>query len=365
MKNYFVFKYLTVFLKEYIFIFLISLAIILITYSKSLSEENLFTISDVKVEGVFDVNFSRDKHINSAFINSFEMLMNKILLTRDLRKVKNVDLKEIKNLVSTFQIMEESYRQDTYKASIQISFSENKIKKFLRKKNIPFSQPENISVIFFPVLFIDDLLKSFNENFFYKEWTNIKIKNDLINFVLPIEDIDDVSKIIKMRNKIEELSVDNLVNKYDIKNYAFAFMDYRENKLKVHLKIKFNNSKIRKNILFEVNDINNKLELNSILEDLKLLITDIWKEQNLINLLMPLSIKIKFNHKDLNDFTKFRDTLDKINIVDNYSVDEFNINTSYYKIYYYGNPKKLRAALSELGYFLKTNQGVWQVYLYE
>jgi len=80
---------------------------------------------------------------------------------------------------------------------------------------------------------------------------------------------------------------------------------------------------------------------------------------------MPLSIKIKFNHKNLNDFNKFRDTLDNINIIDNYSLDEFSTNASSYNIYYYGNPKKLRVALSEVGYFLKNNQGYWQVYLYE
>jgi len=365
MKNYFVLNHLTVFFKEYIYIFFISLIILFTTFTKSFCEENLFTISDVKVKSVIDLNFSRDKHLNEAFLNSFKTLMEKILLTRDLKKIRNIDLKEIKNLISSFQITEESYRKDLYKANIKISFNEKKIKKFLREKNISFSQPENISVIFFPVLFVDDNLKSFRENFFYNEWTNIEIKNKLINFVLPLEDIDDISKIVKMRNKIEELNVDSLVNKYDIKNYVFVFMNYRANKLKVHLKIKFNNSKIRKNILYDVNNINDKLELNSHLEDLKLLITDIWKEQNLINLLMPLSIKIKFNHKNLNDFNQFRESLNKINIIDNYSVDEFSINNSSYKIYYYGNPKKLRVSLSELGYFLKNNQGFWQVYLYE
>ena len=39
-----------------------------------------------------------------------------------------------------------------------------------------------------------------------------------------------------------------------------------------------------------VKNINDKLELNSILKDLKLKITDLWKEENLINLLMPLNV---------------------------------------------------------------------------
>ena len=102
--------------------------------------------------------------------------MNKILLTRDLKKIKDIKLKQIKNLINSFQILEESYRKDVYKANIKIFYNENKIKNFLRQKNISFSQPENISAVFFPVLYINDEIKNFDENFFYKQWTEIEIK---------------------------------------------------------------------------------------------------------------------------------------------------------------------------------------------
>ena len=66
--------------------------------------------------------------------------------------------------------------------------------------------------------------------------------------------------------------------------------------------------------------------LDLILKDLKLRITDLWKEENLINLLMPLSIKLKFRHKNLKNLDELRNTLNKINIIDSYSLDELNIN---------------------------------------
>ena len=365
MKNYLILKYLTDFLKEYIFIFLTATIILFITFTKSFCEENAFTINNVKVKGIIDLNFSRGEYLNKAFINSFEILMNKILLTRDLNKVNNVKLKQIKNLINGFQILEESYRKDVYKANIKIFYNENKIKNFLRQKNISFSQPENISAIFFPVLFVNNEIKNFDENFFYKQWTKVEIKNELINFVLPLEDLEDISKITEMKDRIEELNVDVLVNKYDIKNYAFVLMNHQNRKLNIYLKTNFNNDKISKNILYEVKDINDQLILNSILIDLKLKIIDLWKKENLINLSMPLSIKINFQHANLKDLDKLRNTFNKINIIDNYTLDEFNINNSFYKIYYYGNPKKLKSELSKFGYQLKNDQGYWQVYLNE
>ena len=55
----------------------------------------------------------------------------------------------------------------------------------------------------------------------------------------------------------------------------------------------------------------------------------------------------------------------KIGIINNYSLEKFNINNSNYKIYYYGNPKKLKAELLKFGYELINTEGSWQLYLNE
>ena len=365
MKSYLLLKYLVDNLREYIFIFFTATIFLFILFTKSFSEENVFTINNVTVKGEIDLNFSREKYINKAFLNSFEILMNKILLSRDLTKINNIKLKQIKNLINHFQILEESYRKDEYKAKIKIFYSDVKIKKFLREKNISFSQPENISAVFFPVFFINDEMQNLNDNFFYKYWTEIEIKNELINFILPLEDLEDISKIMKMKNRIEELDVDTLVNKYDVKSYVFALMDYQDKKLNIHVKTNFNNNKISKNFLYEVENINDEPSLNYILKDLKLKVTDIWKEENLVNLLMPLSISLQYQHSNLEDLDKLRNIFYKISIIDSYTLEEFNINNSFFKIYYYGNPKKLRSELLKFGYQLKNDQGYWQLYFNE
>ena len=365
MKNYLLFKYLVVFLKEYIFIFFTATIFLFILFTKSFSEENAFTINNVAVKGKIDLNFSREKYINKAFLNSFEILMNKILLSRDFTKINNIQLKQIKSLINNFQILEESYRQDEYKAKIKIFYSAARVKKFLSQKNISFSYPENVSAVFFPVLFINDEIKNLNENFFYKHWIKIEIKNELINFILPLEDLEDISKIMEMKDSIEQLDVDILVNKYDVKNYVFALMDYQDKKLNIYVKTNFNNNKISKNFLYKVENMNDEVVLNSVLKDLKLKITDLWKEENLVNLLMPLSIGLKYQHSNLKNLDKLRNIFYKIGMIDSYTLEEFNTNNSFFKIYYYGNPKKLKSELLRFGYQLENVQGFWQLYLNE
>ena len=356
-------KYLIARSGKYIFIILIATIFSIITFSKSFSEENFLIIDNVEVEGAIDVNFSRDKYINKAFLNSFKILMSKILLSKDLNKISNIKLNKIKYLINSFQILEESYRNDEYKATFKIFYNDIKVRKLLKQKNISFSQAKNISAVFFPVLFINEEIQDFYDNFFYEEWTVIEIKNESINFILPLEDLDDISKIKEMKDRIEELNVDDFVNKYDVKNYVFALIHHQNKQLNIHVKTNFNNSRTSKNISYELNDIKNKLKLNDILKDLKMQITDIWKQENVINLSSPLLIRIKFQHTNLRDLDKLKNTFHKVDIIDDFSLEEFNINNSFFKIYYYGNPKRLRSELLKFGYQLNNDQGHWGLYI--
>ena len=355
-------KYLLTRVREYIFIFLTA-TIFLSTFTlKSYSEENVFHIDNVVVNGPINLNFSRDKYINKVFVDSFEILMSKILLSRDLNKIKNIKLEQKRNLVKSFRIIDEKYQNDQYEGTFEVFYNEKAIKKFLRKKNISFSQPKNISAVYFPVLFIDEEIQNFNENFFYNNWQLIKIKNELINFILPIEDLDDISEIKLMKNKTEEIDIDNLINKYNTKNFVFTLMNYQNNNLNIYIKTNFNNNKVSRNISFELKNIKDEKKLNSILEQIKTQVTDIWKEENIINLAIPLTIDVIFKYKNLKDLDSLEKDLSKINLIENYSLDVININRSTFKIYYYGNPKKLSMELAKFGYLLKNDQLHWSIY---
>ena len=122
---------------------------------------------------------------------------------------------------------------------------------------------------------------------------------------------------------------------------------------------------MNKNILYDLSSMNDNQKLNSILVDLKIQITDLWKEANVVNLLMPLSIRIKFNHINLTNLDNLKLAFEKISIVEKYSLDEFNINNSIFKIYYYGNPKKLKSELLKFGYELQDDQGSWEIKINE
>ena len=112
-------------------------------------------------------------------------------------------------------------------------------------------------------------------------------------------------------------------------------------------------------------NVEDEIELAEIIKDLKVKITDLWKREKLINILMPLLIKIRFEHKNIESLDKLKKTFNRISIINNYNLEQFNINDSYFKIYYFGDPKRLKSEFLNYGYRLDDNQGNWQIYLNE
>jgi len=362
MKKKSILKKVNFFFSHYTFVLLAICLLFFFPFNKTFSSENTYIVNNIEIEGKINLNFKREKYLKKAFLSSFDILMKKILLSKDLRRIKDVKLNQIKSLISSFQIIEEKYSKDKYYLNTKIIYNDYKVRKFLSNKNISFSEVEKISAIFYPVLFVNNKIKNLNENYFYNEWSNISLQNEVINFILPIESAEDISKIIQMKNNIENLNIDNFVNKYEVPNYVFALMDYKNAKLNIYLKINFNDSQVSKNIIYDIKNIDDRNLLNNILKDLKLKIFDIWKEENLINLLMPLTLDLKFKYKNLEELDELKRIFNKISIIDNYKLNEFNINNSFFKIYYYTGPKKLKTELNKFNYDLKNINGNWELY---
>ena len=356
------FKYFIEQVRQYILIFLTATIFLVVHTSQSFCKENVFIINDVEVKGPIDINFSRENYIDKAFVNSFKILMSKVLLSNDLSKIGNININEIKYLIKSFQILKETYKSNYYKANFKIHYNENKLKKFLNNKNISFSQPKKIKAVFYPVLYINEELQGYDNNFFYKNWNKIKIKNESIDFILPVEDLDDIPKFKDVNYKFDDSSIKNIVNKYNSSNYILTLIYYHSPKLKVYLKSNFNDNRISKNISYKIDNINDDIKLKEILEDLKMQILDIWKKENIINLEIPLSIEVKFKYLNLENLYKLENIFYQTATINKHTLNKFNNDYAVFDINYYGNPKNLKNELLELGYKLIDNNNYWEIY---
>ena len=105
-------------MKKLIFISLI-LSILLKT-GNVLSNNNIFNVNNVEINAENSNN--KEKFVNQAFKEGFEKLIKRLLLDEDYKKVSNLNLNQIKNFISYYQILNTDKKEETKTTQINIFF---------------------------------------------------------------------------------------------------------------------------------------------------------------------------------------------------------------------------------------------------
>ena len=219
--------------KKYIYIFILILIPCLIFSNKLFATENNFLVEDLEISEEFDLNFSKNKVIEKAFSKGFENLLFTILTSKDLPKVNNVNINEIKQLVENFKIKGEKFKDEKYIANFDISFNKKKLFSFLENRDLFISIPIKIDVFFLPIIIENNEILIFNKNLFYTLWLKNKKSNYLINYILPLEDIDELERYISKTQDIESLNILHISRKYNLENYIFSLFYKKTNKMNI------------------------------------------------------------------------------------------------------------------------------------
>ena len=87
---------------------LLTIIILLLKTGNVLSVESIFNVNNIELDGKFYSN--KQKSINKGFIDGFDKLIKRIALKRDYNKALSTNLKEVRNLVSYYQLIEPANR---------------------------------------------------------------------------------------------------------------------------------------------------------------------------------------------------------------------------------------------------------------
>ncbi len=340
-------------------VYIIFIIVIFLKTGNVFSNNNVFNVDNITVSK----NLSKNKEIllNNAFKKGFKKLIKDILLKKDYERIVNTDLNTIKSLVFTFQITEnETNNKNELIANIY--FDREKINKFFYDKNISYADITKSKIVLFPVLIKNDKIYLFSENEFYEKWnieSNDKQK-ETIEYILPVENLEDIQIINKYKNNLELVKTKIFLGNYDINDHIFLVTTLKKDKITIYLKGVISGNPIVKN--FNLNDYKEEDHENTI-KQIKLEISEIWKSQNLIDIRTPsfLNIILKVNKKD--DLINLQSIFSSIDIIQNYTVLEFNKEFVKIKIKYLGKIDKIRKKLNNRGININIDNEEWEVKL--
>jgi len=347
-------------MKKFIFL---SLIILFLGKTQNIyADQNTFIVDNIIVKGQVRDNNYREKYTNIAFRKGFQKLVKNILQIKDQKKVLSTDLSTIKSLVETYKITEESIFEKDYEAKVNITFKRNLVSNFLYKRGIPYSEAEGLQTIIYPILILNSELQVFSKNKFFEEW-NVEEDFDNIDFVLPVENLDDIAFIKNNLSVLEETNLSQLVDNYEIKNSAILILRYDENILNVFLKTNFNSLRKLKKIELKVKNLQDKKVRESVINSLKYSIHDMWKEQNLIDISVPSYLTVNAPIKEANSLGKIIKKIEKISLVTDYYIEKLDKNSAKIKIKYLGKIKNLQNSFIDNGFTFQIIDNEWKITL--
>jgi len=339
-------------------IFICCILIILFKTGNVLSDNNIFNVNNVEISK--EISANKEKLANQAFKKGFKELMNRLLLEEDYKKISTTNLDQIKRLISYYQIKNKEKEENNNNIRFNIFFDKDRIHNFFYQKNILYSDIINTDMIIFPLLISDKQYFIYTKNFFYENW-NKESSKDLIQYTLPAENIESIQKIKLNRENIYKINIEDFFKEYNLENMAFATIKINQNIAKVFLNTKIADKKLNKNLLITNPGLNQKQFNNRIISEIKNVIRDLIKSQNLIDVRIPsfLNVKIRLNNKS--NLVEFNNRLKKIDLIDSFYVQELNKDYVLVKIKYLGKIKKIIKKLKDQNIDLNMREGQWQL----
>ena len=336
---------------------------ILIVFFKTetlFSDNNLFSVNNVEIEKKDKI--TNDILANRAIKKGFNQLLKRILLTEDVNRLSDLKFSNIKELVIYYQITNTSNdKKEIEKINYNVTFDKNRIHNLFYKRGILYSEITDKELYILPLLIKDNKVFIFNNNYFYKNW-NVVYENELIEFILPQENIEIIQYINFFKENLIKLEIVKIFQEYLNKNIALILIDdNKSNNGKVFIKTLIQGKNISKSFNLKKNNLNTNMFYNEIIINTKKQLIDLVKSKNLVDISTPFFLNVKLNLNRKSNLAKLNLRIKKIDSIENIYVQEFNKDYVNLRIKYLGKLDNIITQLKKENIDLRLINDLWVI----
>ena len=340
----------------------IQIIFILVVFFKTetlLSQNNLFNVNNIEL--VKKDKVTNNQLADQAIKKGFKQLMSKILLKGDADKLLDLNFSSIKKLVNYYQITNILEKQPNIElVSFNVTFDKDKIHDLFFKRGISYSEILDKELYILPVLLKNNEINVFNNNLFYKNWNKFN-ENELIEFILPLENIEIIKIINDYKNNLININISDLFKEYSNKNSAIIFIENNKTNNKIYIKAIIQGKKISKNLDLKSKKLTIENFYGTVITETKKELTNLVKSKNLIDIRTPSFLNVKFELNKKNNLVKLNTKIKKIDSIENIYVQEFNKDSMKLRIKFLGKLEKIIDQLKKEDVRLKLINNQWVI----
>ena len=199
----------------------------------------------------------------------------------------------------------------------------------------------------------------FSNNIIYDQWNSNTKQYELLNYILPTEDLEDLNFVKKNSQNLENFEFSEIVKKYNLENYIISIFFVGSDQTRLFNKISFHNKKTLKNTLIKNINLNSNSEINKFIENLKISFEDYWKSQNEINTSVKLPLTISVENSNNIKINQLEKKLSNIELIYNFYIYKFDNKNNIYRIIFNGTPDKFIEVMKNNNYEFETVNKIW------
>ena len=254
-----------------------------------------------------------------------------------------MNFSSIKQLVTYYQIsnISDEKKDNREFVNFSVTFDKDKIHNLFYNRGISYSDISEKELFILPIVIEKNEIFIFNNNFYYNNRNKI-FENDLIEFILPLENIEIIQNINVNKNNLIDIDIDDLFQEYSSKNLAIVFIEDKNlNEKKAYIKTKIQGKKISKNLNFKKKELSSKKFYEKIITETKKELIDLVKSVNMIDIRTPSFLKVKLELGKKSNLVELKSRIKNIDLIENVFVQEFNKNSMTLRIKYLGKLNKI------------------------
>ena len=158
---------------------------------------DVYTVSPVPVDvTAASAAAARDQAIAQGESRAFELLLQRLTLAADRRKLPPADATLLNDLVQGFEVAHERRSEVRYLADFTVHFRADAVRQMLRQAGIGFAETPSKPVVVLPVMHQGDQVTLWDDpNPWRDAWANTPPPPGLVPLLRPVGELEDVQAI--------------------------------------------------------------------------------------------------------------------------------------------------------------------------
>lgn len=314
-----------------------------------LQAADLFTVSGVPVDATAaSAADARNQALAVGQRAALRTMLQRLTLREDQSRLPRIDEALVNRTVQGFEIADERTSATRYIARLSVSFRPAEIRGLLRQAGIGYSETRSLTTVVLPVFQSGDRKELWSDpNPWREAWAARAPLDGLVQFAVPVGDIGDLQAIDAERAVAGDADALKAIaaryGKGDVL-VAVASPDLNQVAVEMHHYGQEQRHSVEQFPLSGPAD--SPESYAAAVAEAASRFEDVWKRETLIQLDRTATLAVTVPLGGIADWIKVRQRLAETAEVSRYDIGALTAREASLTLYYFGDPRRLRAALA-------------------